>query len=280
MDSQVIPAEGTGQYAGSEAATTPVTTEAANDGQSGEPASPTASSQPTPPAPAQPDLATLLSDAELRRELFKHPEVAKELDHRASSEAGRRVQAERERWQQQETYRQAQEAARQERERLAQMDEYEAGVYAKQQWAQQDAEEALQARLKPLQREAELRYLSETGEQVFGTVETLAQEAGATPDEMAQLAPSNYPSLPDYIKGAIKFLGTREGKRLAKDMAKTEAAAIVEERLGEQRGQTTSPTVMPPGEGAMTDSDFLAQFPLIVHPTKADYERARRLTGR
>ncbi len=222
--------------------------------------------EPSKDAPAKPDIETLLQDPEYRKELLKHPEIARELEHRLSSERGR-IKADYDRREQERQQQQERQKARAELDHLETMDDYDAGVKAKQEAAakkqeldKQEAEEALQARLQPLHDDLQVNLLRRTGQEVYGTVYELAKEAGASDEELTQLNPHNYGSLGEYVKGAIKFMATREGKNLAKDMAKVEAKAMLEEQAAAARDNTPAPEILPPSEPGMSDSEFAAAY--------------------
>lgn len=241
-DEVVTPAEGANEGGNAEVTASEAPASAVETTPS---AAPATTAEPSPSAASEPDIATLLSKPELRKQLFSHPDLVREIEHRAASEAGRRAKAEMERWQQQEQ-------ARQERERLKSMDEYELGAHYKQQLSEQEQQEEFLARLRPLQEQYQLETLRRTGAEVFASVQALAKEAGATDEEMAQLNPMNYSSLGEYVKGAVKFMGNKEGKKLSKEMAKVEAAAQREAERAAERETTPGPDVLPPGEGVRT----------------------------
>lgn len=148
-------------------------------------------------------------------------------------------------------------------DRVESLDEYEAGVEAKKQaaerrqyLAQQQQQETLEAqvaaRLQPLR---EQEYAG-----AIANVYSLAQEAGATPEELGQLDPRNYATFGDFLKGAIQLMGTREGKKLAKDMAKVEAKAMVEEMNRAERDKRTGPVALPPTGPTQTDEEYAADY--------------------
>ena len=237
--------------------------------------------QPSTSAP-KPDIASILAEsqrafrenADFRRELLKDPEFQKELDHRVSSEAGRRAKAELERIQREQEAQARQYQARAEREktkaellRLQELDEYEAGMLVKQKVPQQlqdiehrEQEEALRAQLQPLRNDLELQVQQDVVGDAFSAVFYLAQEAGATEEELGQLNPRNYASLRDYLTGAVKLMGTKEGKKLAKEMAKVEAQALIEEQHAKARQGSAAPEALPPGTSPQTDTDFTAEY--------------------
>jgi hypothetical protein len=216
--------------------------------------------EPSKAAPTKPDLASILSDPEIRKQFLSHPDIAKEIEgqlqHRFSSERGRvraEVKAEYDRIQ-------AEEANRQERERLRGLDEVELGEEYRRKLDQEDEQSALQSKLQPLLQQRQLELLQQTGQEVFASTYALAKEAGATDEELDQLNPREYTSLGEYVKGAVKFLSTREGKKLAKDMAKTEAKAMLEERGRETREKSPGPENLPPADASQSDSDFTAMY--------------------
>ncbi|MDO8673048.1 MAG: hypothetical protein Q7O66_16695 [Dehalococcoidia bacterium] len=240
-----------------------VTTETPSTTTTVDSAASTATVEPSKAAP-KPDLATLLTDPETRKELWNHPEVKKELEHRVSSERGRvKADLERQVAAQQADW-QRQQAAFQDRARLSQMDEVELGEEFKRRLAAQDYDAAiqsqLQARLAPMRDQMEVGLMRMAGEELFGAALELAQEAGASEEEITQLNPQNYPSLREYAKGMAKFFGTKEGKKLAKDMAKTEAKAMLEEQAAAEREKTPGPANLSAADPAMGDTEFAAAY--------------------
>lgn len=271
---QSVPAEGIDSTAASAVATIPESSEAPNEALGNDTASVATAEKPSTSTSQKPDLASLLSDPDYRRELFKYPDIQKEIEHRASSEAGRRAQQHFDRLMQQQTQQAAQEA---ERQRILAMDEYDIGLEQKQRLTQQlDAQER-ERQLQPYKQQMETEYLKQTAGQVFDAVFSLAHEAGAAPEELAKLDPTQYLSLGDYIKGSIKFLASKEGKKLSKEMAKIEGEAIAEERLHEGRIKASGPTVLPAAGGAQSDADFLAAY---AAGTTNDHKRAMQVLGR
>lgn len=241
-------------------------------------ASPT--TQPTGTEPGV-DIESLLKDPakrkllagnrELLRELMTDPDVQKELDHRAQSEAGRRVKTQLEAYQREQQ-------AHAERERLRQLDPYDLGEEVKKRFESEDQQAQLQAYLQQEISNRELQMYREFGQRTHGALQQLATEAGADPAELAKLDPASYDSPESYILGAVQFLSGKEGKKLAKEMAKemakVEAEAIVQERLGESRAKEPGPLNTPNGASASSDSDFLAEY---ASGKTNDHARARKL---
>ena len=256
MEESTTPAEGVVSGASTEESTT--STAAAEAPVSESPST----EKPSPPTP-EPDFETLLSNPDYRKRVFDHPDTKKEFEHRVASEAGRRAKAEVERIQMADRFRQQQEQASAERERLLNMDEFELGEQRKKELREQYEAETLQSKLQPYQQQTEVQVLAKTGQEFFTSVYALAQEAGASDAELEQLNPQQYASLGEYVKGAIKFMATREGKRLSKDMAKVEAAAMLEERAAKERDENLGPVALPPanGRGPLTRDDLANMSP-------------------
>lgn len=196
----------------------------------------------------------LLSDAETRRLLFEDPDIRQEIDHRASSEAGRRAKAQVERWQQEQT-------ARLERERIEQMDPYDLGVQEKERLAQIKEDEALQERMRPIQSNIHASVLHQTSSDMFTAIRDEAKAAGMSDTDIEEkMHPMLYNSLTEFTHGTIRTIAQAMAKELAKPLAKAEAKALFEEHLAARRESTGVPESLPAAEGGQGDEEFAADY--------------------
>ena len=220
-----------------------------------------------PAQPAQPDISSLLSDEEFVRNLLKDERIRKEINHRASSEAGR-LAAEKER--------QIRMAAEQQQEaaRLKSMDEFELGQHMKQQWQQQEAEAAIAQRV-----------YGDVYNQLFAALDTNVIKATPdfTEDDHAALNPARFNNIVEWNNAVINARVAKAAASLKADFDKRvhaealkEAEALVQERLKDNRDNAPSAPILPVGEVAQTDADFLRDY---SRGKNNDHARAKKLLG-
>jgi len=243
----------------------------------------------------EPDLDSLLSKPETLEKLLGHDRAKKEIEHRAKSireadverRAEEKANARLQQWQAEQSPRQREIQEQTERQvigRIKQRFEDDPTDPLAQElsgWATQKSQElqaAETARQAQRQQLDTQRILGEAygtvGRQVF---EALTNKFKIEDADAAALDPRKFPSFMDWFTAAVDTVGERKGKALAKELAKVEAEAIVQQRLGELRGNEPTPATLPNGASARADSDFLAEF---AAGKNQDFKRARQLLGR
>ncbi|MDO8703701.1 MAG: hypothetical protein Q7J84_02015, partial [Sulfuricaulis sp.] len=248
----------------------PQTVEAPAEGTIPEaPAPVTAAAAPS----TKPDISSLLNDAETRKLLFAHPDMAKELDHRVKST--RKADIDRE----VEARLAAVESARTQRdiesELAAFVKEYPDHPLAQKVKPVMDATSAQQreiAMANDISRQAGKAWKDRL-------VMELADFNELTEEDKKYLDPFDVPRFPS--NGAfVKEWVNRAAKNLVeKELAKrlpSEVEARVQERLGELRGTERGPATLPNGSGSYDDAAFLK---LYAAGDSNDHKRARQLTG-
>lgn len=243
-------------------------------------------------APASPDLQTMLANPdtrrqvlealaaqdELRKELYGHPAVRQDLEHRVNSETGRRFKT----WQEQELSRlqqeqQARDFAAQ-RQRELEMDEYELGRARKEQLQSEQQMTAAMNALRP-QLEQELRpqiSVDAMGRFYAG----ILQGMEFSPEEMGKFHPQNFSGPEEQLRFMRDYVIQREAERrveaAVKERVPKEVEAALAERLRQSRETERAPVGLPPGGAQNDDKAFLDDY---AAGRSSDHTRAKRLLG-
>ncbi|MDO8673202.1 MAG: hypothetical protein Q7O66_17490 [Dehalococcoidia bacterium] len=224
-----------------------------------------------------------LATPEGRKYLLEHAEIKKEIDHRSKSvreaDIDRRATekaAEIVRQNNARLEEQAQARLRQAQQEQSDSElwreieddptsplaqrlrpELEARKSARQTAA---AEEQVMQRLAPtLQQRAEV---SANQRLIAMLTDAIQQDPSLSDDDRAELNPLN-PKYTDHLSflSAWRDLSSgRQAKELAKTLAKTEAAAMLATERATNRQQEKAPVTLPPGEGGLTDEQFMADY--------------------
>lgn len=273
---------------------------------------------PAPTAPAtaaatvatEPDYESLLSDDKKRealidrllktpdgrKQLLGHPDLTKEVDHRARSvrdaDIQSRIQAAL-----------SAERTRNEAENATRLKAQEETrkIEEQRRLIEEDPTSPLAQHLKPqlAQRERDLLFAEArqaAAQEILPTLrENLHREAGnywldmlkaqvqaddsLTDEERAGLDPrgQQWKTPDEFFKAWLKASTDRRARIIAKELAKVEAKAMVEEQLAQGREKATMPPALPAGDGALSDKDFMAEF---AAGKNNDFARAQRLMSR
>lgn len=241
---------------------------------------PKPASEAAPTPTAEPDYDSLFSKPEAIEKLLQNERVKKEIEHRARSARQTDVQ------------RQVQETLAQERQHLeaettkrlqAEREKQTEAEYARlieedptsplAQRVKVQLEERAKVRLVEQERQRLLESLGPQLEQEYGRragewwltmLATQVQgDTRLTPEDKQALDPRDrgaFPTPEAFFAERDKRLITNEAKRLAKELAKVEAEALVQERLGQARDKAESPANLPEAKPGLTPKDFFAEY--------------------
>lgn len=201
-----------------------------------------------------PDISSLLNDPKHRETIFASEHVQREL-HKARSDGGRRAKAEL------DTYlaRQHQEA---ETMRMREMDSEDLGNQVKSQLHEADTQKKYRG-----------MALAEISEDMYRVITGMQDLDDSDRRELHPLNPK-FTSFDAYLNAVLDTLGTRRSKKLAASLAKTEAEALVNERLAKERSNVSAPANLPTGATAFNDAEFLDAY---AAGKNTDHGRAQKL---
>lgn len=264
--------------------------------ESAAPEQPTQTPKALTDAPATPDYKSLteqlLASPEGRKSLLSHSELAREIDHRASSEAGRRFKAEQEKLEQQQQEwqrRQADEHQKRVDEEmtrlieedpthpLAQRVRGELDLRAQAKTAKEQQEQS-QAYMAKYQEETRAQYGSFWLGEIDSFERMLVEDGLLTADEIAKLDRKDnqkYPRPMLYLRDLSKAAAERHAERHLKTMLPKEREALRAELRGEGlANEQTVPTT--PGGKGVSENEFMADF---ASGKTNDFAQAKRMLG-
>lgn len=223
--------------------------------------------------PQKPDYKSLLKDPEFKKLFAEDEEYKRDYEHRVQSEAGRRAKAQFDAWQQQERQRQTLAQQHQRLERQKAMEEFDLGTERKQELAQEEVRLAEQQKAwEAQQRKQEVE--TQANIQMMHLLGKATANAKLADEEYQALRPDRFSGPEEYMTAVFKALTEREAKKLAKDIAKVETEARVQETLGTERERAPHVASVPTGNAANTEKEFLAEY---ASGRNNDHARAQRI---
>lgn len=200
--------------------------------------------QPSETQPAEPDWNAILSREDALDRILKDERVAKEIAHRASSEAGRRAKAERDRFQREYEQRIAQEQAEARRKADLEGDPYEVGTRYQENLKREQERQAIVAEML-----GNLRMELETG---------MLSDVELTPEDAAKINPMQFRRFAEYSRAVRDLVTNKRAQELAEKMVKErlpkEVEAGVAEYLSKQRKSERGAQDLPAGTAATFQS--------------------------